>query len=267
MKNVSQLRLASQRRRNLIVLAAYTLLCIPIIVYFKINFFVTTIILFGVPSVYLIYLKPSNLKKSLIGGLLFGVLWGFSFDFIAELNSAWSWSAHNSLLFPDQFLGVVSLDVMVWFFLWVFYIIAFYEYFIEFDHSKKISPNFKYSILFGSLTLIGVVVIYWLDPESLHFQYTYLIMGTLAVLQFIYIMIRRPKLLPKTLKVIPFFFFVYLIFELIAMYLVQWTFPGQYIGSVSFGGLSFPIEELLFWVIISSGVGVSYHELFVDDGK
>jgi ACR3 family arsenite efflux pump ArsB len=92
-------------------------------------------------------------------------------------------------------------------------------------------------------------------------------MGTLAVLQFIYIMIRRPKLLPKTLKVIPFFFFVYLIFELIAMYLVQWTFPGQYIGSVSFGGLSFPIEELLFWVIISSGVGVSYHELFVDDGK
>jgi hypothetical protein len=60
---------------------------------------------------------------------------------------------------------------------------------------------------------------------------------------------------------------VYLSFELAALETNLWSFPGHYIGTVSVFGLTFPFEELFFWVLSSSTAAAAYYEYFIDDGK
>jgi len=39
------------------------------------------------------------------------------------------------------------------------------------------------------------------------------------------------------------------------------------IGFVEIKNLRFPFEEFVFWILASSAVAASYHELFIDDQK
>jgi hypothetical protein len=47
----------------------------------------------------------------------------------------------------------------------------------------------------------------------------------------------------------------------------QWIFPGEYVGIINLFDLSFPFEEFLFWIMISSMGFLTYYELFVDDER
>lgn len=97
--------------------------------------------------------------------------------------------------------------------------------------------------------------------------YTYLWLGFLAFIPLAYISLKRPRLFPKFLEVVPFFAFLYLAFEIIALKLGLWSFSGEYIGQVTLLGVSFPFEEFFFWIISSSAVAASYHELYLDDQR
>lgn len=66
---------------------------------------------------------------------------------------------------PRILLGVVSLDIMIWFFLWIFTIIAFYEYFVEYDFSTRISSNAKQSVLLGAVVLAALLIVFNAKPE------------------------------------------------------------------------------------------------------
>ena len=78
---------------------------------------------------------------------------------------------------------------------------------------------------------------------------------------------KKSELLFKFLKVSAFFFFLFFAFELTALRLGQWNFPGRYIGKVEIFNLVFPFEEFFFWILLSSTVVLSYYELYVDDEK
>ena len=261
------MRIPRASARGFFIVITLVLITIPIVILFRIHFLFSTLLFFGLPSAYLIWCKPSNLKKATLAALLFGVLWGFSFDYIAEFNHAWGWSTNTVLMFPTQLFGVVSLDIMVWYFLWIFLIVAFYEYFAEFDFSKRISPNALWATLAGIGVAIGAVFVSKVVPSVITFQYPYLVLGTLTLITFAIIVLRRPWLFPKLIGIAPFFIFVYLVFELTALHLQLWGFPGHYIGSVHILNLSFPFEELIFWIIASSAVAASYHEYCIDDQK
>ena len=92
-------------------------------------------------------------------------------------------------------------------------------------------------------------------------------LGGLAFIPFAYIIQKDPKLLPKALVMIPFFAIMYLVCELVSLHQGLWSFPGQYIGTVTLAGLSFPIEEFFFWIISSSAISVAYYEYLIDDEK
>lgn len=255
----------SLRRKiiDLFVVIAFVLFASATSILLDLNFLVTTLLFFGLPSAYLIYRKPNNLKKTTVNAAILGLIWGFGFDYVAELNNAWDWGGAG-LVFPDTFFGVVSLDVMIWYFLWFFSIIAFYEYFVEYDNSNKISKN-AITIAFLGIVLVTIIVLLPKTSDILLSQHTYLKLGSIALIPFLYVIIRQPKLIPKVLSVIPYFFFLYLVFELTALHQDLWSFSGDYIGIVAFGGLLFPFEELFFWITVSSAVAVSYYELTVDD--
>lgn len=255
------------KKIDLLVVIGMILISIPIIIYFKVNFLISTIFFFVIPSVYLLIRKPKSIKRIITASFLFGILFGFIFDFLAEFNNAWAWAGGKGLVFPNKILGIVPIDVLIWFFFWVFLIVVFYEHFVEHDRSDKISPNFKYAFFPGLAVLIWVLAIFFINPNLLKSDYAYFVLGIFTLIPFIILVIRKPALLGKFVKVSAFFFFLYLSFELTALKLDQWSFPGQYIGTVQLFGAVFPFEEFFFWILMSSTIVLAYYELFVDDEK
>jgi hypothetical protein len=250
---------------DLLVITALVILAIPLTVYGKVNFLTSTLLFFGLPSTYLIWRRPRNFKKATLAGVILGLVLGFSFDFVAEFNHAWGWSAQFAL--PINMFGVVSLDVMVWYFLWVFLVVAYYEYFIEHDRSTKISPHAKWVLLGGLVLAISIVAVWHIAPSLLLLHDAYAKLGIVTFIICAALLFKNPHLLQKVLGVVPFFAFMYLAYEITALSMHLWTFPGAYIGSVTVGAVSFPIEELIVWIFASSAIVATYYEFCIDDGR
>lgn len=254
------------RRVDLFALIIYNVLLIPAVLFFKVSFLVSTTLFFVIPSVYLALRGPLPWKRILHASVVFSFLL-FLMDFLAEFNEAW---IVPKLFFAQKIFSTVSIDILIWGFFWILFILIFYEHFLEHDRSNKISKRFK---IFGVVLLVIFLVIlskFFGSPAKLHVPFVYLFLGVAALLLFLLIMLKVKKpaiLLHKFLLVSLFFAFVHLAHELTALKLGQWYFPGQYIGNVNILGIIFPIEEFFFWILISAGVALSYYEFFVDDEK
>lgn len=250
---------------DLCVIIGLVLVSIPITIFGKVSFLASTLLFFGLPSCYLIWRRPRNFKKALVAGVILGLVLGFSFDFVAEFNKAWGWSASFSL--PANLFGVVSLDVLVWYFFWVFLAVAYYEYFIERDRSTKISPKAKW-VFFGGLLIAAAVILTWkVAPGILRLTDAYATLGAITFLICGALLFKHPRLIHKVAHILPFFVFMYLSYEITALYMNLWTFPGAYLGHVSVGAISFPLEELVVWIIASSAIVATYYEFCIDDYK
>lgn len=113
---------------------------------------------------------------------------------------------------------------------------------------------------------MAILLTYFIQPSFLYFDYAYLVLGLISLCLFAYLVYKNPILLRKFILTAPFFIFLYLLFEITALYLGQWNFTGQYIGTVELvGGLRFPLEELVIGILLSSSVVLSYYKLYVDD--
>jgi len=229
------------------------------------NFLESTLLFLGLPSLYLAIVEKKQLGKVLIAAASFGLLFGFCFDFIAEINKAWSW---NGGLMFGKIAGVVQVDVMVWFFLWILHVFIFYEHFIDRKKLKSlISARGKWSFVIGTICVGIVLFANSFFPDILIGKKAYLVLCLVSIIPFMLILLYKPKVIWRSISVLPYFFFVYLSHEIVALKLLQWNFPGDYIGMVHMFGVSFPIEELFFWIILSSLVGVSYYEIAYDNSK
>lgn len=249
---------------DLVVVIFFVMASAATSIFFGLNFLLTTILFFGLPSAYLLYRKPNNLKKVTLISVILGLIWGFSFDYIAELNNAWAWGGNTGLFFPVTFFDVVSLDILIWYFLWIFSVISFYEYFVEYDNSAKISKN-ALPIAVTGVLVAAMVVLLGTFTNILLFEHTYFWLGAVTLIPYTYIVMRKPKLFVKSLMVAPYFFYLFLVFELTALYADLWSFSGHYIGMVNIVGLAFPFEEFFFWIMLSAAVTAAYYEHTVDN--
>jgi hypothetical protein len=253
------------KTKDILVLVCINIFAIVISFAFQTNFLTSTILFLGLPSLYLLYQERGYFRKIFLASISFGVFFGFGFDFIAELNKAWDW---NSGLLFGKIFGVVQVDVLFWFFLWVFHIFLFYEHFI--DRVKLVSTFSKRGILVFTVSLLSIpclIIVYKLYPSLLYFDKAYLTLCIIVSIPFLITCFVKPRLVLHTLPMMPYFFFVYITHEITALHLHQWRFPGDYIGQVSMVGVSFPIEELVFWIILSSLIGAMYYELSFDNQK
>lgn len=255
-------------RTDFIVVVGMVLLFIPTAIFFKAGPLTATILFFAVPALYLLIRQPKQLKR-LAATLLVGMIASIAFDLVAEYNNAWIWSPINQPLFPYKLFGIIWVDVLIWYFFWILITIVYYEHFFERKkfESEKISPQFKKLIIFFSAVLILTVALYYLRPEALKFKYAYLYLGLLISTPLYYLIYKKSRLAGKLLKAGLFSIFLFLSYELTALYLDLWRFPGNYIGQVQLFGIAFPFEEFVFWIILGAPASLSFYELYVDDGK
>jgi len=256
------------KRVDFLMLILLSLLAVPAVLFFHVRFLTSTILFLGVPCIYLLLRKTQNLKVVFSGVFLIGIILGFGFDFIETFNKAWL-IPQEQLIIPYRILGSAPFDELICLILWSLLMLLVYEHFLERKRVESININhFMVTGVIPALAaLLFVICAFFFAPNLITFHYAYLIFGLLACLPIIYCLLRKPKLIWRIITVAPYFIFLFLTFEITALYLNQWMFIGQYIGYVNLFSFRFPIEELTFWIFISSTVVLTDYKLFVDAEK
>ena len=252
---------------DLVILLVYptigALLC-PLL---KINAFGSVIIFFGLPSIYLTIRNIGYAKKSIIFSLMSSVPSIIIIDYISHLTG--QWLIPNSIL-PYRLFTFVSIEVILWAILNVYFVVMFYEYFLNQHLIKKVwQPNMKYLTGIVSLLLVIFVAIYNFIPQYLNIPYFYLCFGlVLLLIPLSFHFFKHPKFILKFFKIAAYFFYLTLLYEITALQLGWWAFPGkQFLGWVYISNIRFPIEELVFWLSLFAMAILAYYEFFDDDEK
>lgn len=255
-------------RFDLLLLSSLIVLSRVLSLLFNASFFFSTMLFFGLPALYL-SLKNKD-RKAIKKGFIFASLAIIpltAIDIIGVINESWFVPAS---IFPFRLFGIVPLEDILWGFLLVYSTILFYEYFLDKGKNLFFVIKTAWTVILFFITLLFLSVVFlYLNPQVLNIQHFYLYSGVIFILiPTLAFLIFYPKLIPKFLKTGAYFFFLGVIFELTGLRLNQWQFPSsEFIGWVSIARHRFPVEELVFWLILFSSAMLSYYEFLFDDKK
>ncbi len=228
------------------------------------NFLTSTLLFFGVPSLYLSYRAKEKVKKTLTYSLLFSIPLSYIIDYLAILNKSWY---VPTTIFPFRLPGEIPIEDMVWGFLLVYFVIIFYEYFLDKGEDKINHKNRKYLALLFSLLVAGLFFFAIFLQEILHIPYFYFFVCVFMIVCSVRILSVSPSLISKVVMTGAYFFVLAIMFELTGIHLNQWIFPGtEFIGYVELFGLKFPFEEFLGWFVLAA-IGILAVYEFVDDDR
>lgn len=233
------------------------------------NFLSSTIVMFGLPSLWLAYKTQNQVKKVAIFSLLFSIPFTFVFDYLISKDQGWY---VVNTLFPYRLFNIVAIEQFAWGYLFVFYVTIFYEYFLDKKSSQKdslIKPGMKWLslVLFTALAIFIYFVINF--GKVITLNYAYVILGTsFGTLPLLIFLLYFPRLTKRFLKAITYFSGITILNEYVSLSLQLWTFPGNNVlGKTVFFGFIVPYEEVFFYFIIAAPLIFAYYEFFDDDRK
>ena len=254
---------------DLIIILIYPIIASLLSFLIKANFFTSTLIFFGIPALYLSIKYKKYIKKIALFSLILGVPFAIFIDYIMSITGGWS--IPYSIFDPFRLFNLVSIDGLIWTFLYIYFITIFYEVFLDKKSKPKLyKPNLKYLAIISIILFGTFFLIYLAQPSLLQINFFYLKVGlALGLLPILLVLFRFPKLYGKFFKAGAYFFFLTFTYEITALLLNQWTFPNnsQFIGFINILGITFPLEELVFWMILGAIAMLSYFEFFDDDKK
>ena len=263
----------SSRKHNVIdifVIFLITLTATLLADTFHVKGVISMLMFFLTPAIYLLLRHRNfNIFKIFLTTIITGITAG-ALDAAITANMGW-WIPIDRLVFPVRFLGIWNIDNTLWYMGLIFYIITFYEYFLDTEKTKKLPKKFPYLALFPIIISLALIFFRTIFPDILSsVRYPYLLLPipfiiTPIILLYVYGRKNILGLLKKFFIISTFFFIVNLIHEIVALRQNQWTFPGEYIGVIHFAGVVMPFEELFMYVTIFAPVILMYYEIFVDD--
>ena len=252
-----------KREFDLALLYAYPIIASLITLALKTNVFISIIIFLVVPAIFLSIRQPSHIVKAASFSLILGTPFIIMIYYIGHVTNAWLMPSVFPLVFR-----FVNIEVILWLVFWIYFTVLFYENF--FDKHVKVKrwhPHMKYLIMLA-FSLFSIFLLFVYSASSLleSIPYSYLFIGIVVVITpTLLFLFNSPALFVKFLKTQVYFFYFNLIYELNGLALGWWTFPGtEFIGWISLFGLTFPIEELLFWIVIGAMAILSYYKFFDD---
>lgn len=257
-----------QKTKDILAFLLFPLAGVVLSLALPVNALASTLVFFGLPSLYLCVRKPSAIKKALVFAS-FSLPLMAVVDYVAEITGTWSWPLPDTV-FPIKFLGEVSFEVLIWAFLHYFLVVMFYEYFFEHHHIKKLWNKRTVQFVRYHLGIfVGFLVLLFLFPRYLHIPYWYLIFGVVFLVPPVIMEeIKYPRVFLKLLKASVYFVYLNVVYEITALHMGWWSFPStQFVGWVTLAGVTFPFEEFFFWIVLFTLALLSYYEYFADDEK
>lgn len=227
--------------------------------------FVSIMMFFGAPTAYLTMRNPGIFKKSFAFAVFLSIPLSVFVDTLAAINGSW---VIPESLFPFRFFGVATVEVFLFGLLWVLYAIIFYEHFFDGgQRSDTLSEQMRYLHWFSGALITYVVVGVLFAGYLLRIPYFYAAAGVVLVVTPLSVFIYAyPFFWKRFVLIIAYFFYLLLLFEIVALATGQWVFPGpDFIAFVDLLGFRVPIEELVIWMLLSTASLLAYYEYFGDD--
>ena len=230
------------------------------------NYLGTILLFYAIPSLYLTFRTSHKALRCFLFAIIAGVPMALLFDWFATVDGNW---AITQTVFPFRLFNVITLENIPWLVLFAYFIIIFYEHFLDKGKHNLVDRRLKYFVWPLVILLIVFVVWIYLSPRTLVIPYAYFWFGImLELLPVITFLSFFPRLLSKYMKVAVDFFAHSVIYEFTALKLNLWSYPGKnFIGLVDLFSFRFPVEEVFMWFILSSVAIISYFEFFDDDRK
>lgn len=253
-------------RFELLTMLIYYLAVSALVLNLRLDYTVTATLFMGVPSIYFSLKRPDIIRINLAYSLLMSLMLVPVLDYLGHVSGSWH---EADGITGVRFLGVFPLDALIWGFLYSYFIISFYEYYLDrhksqFHFSKRIK-TLVLILLMLTLALSASILCGITIPVIPYF-YAVLIVS-LFVVPIAGIVSSHRQLLSKIVAQGIWFAVLSVIFELTALKSGQWWFPGPYyIGNVILFGLWFPLEEAL-WILLAVPAYICTYEYFADDGR
>ncbi len=182
----------ANRRLRLFLLLAYVSLACFFVFIFKPVYLLSIIIVLVPPALVNFFWLKHSRAKILIFSLLSALLFAPAVEIMARLTNAWDVQSVLPRLF-----GVAPLENILFAFLNFFWVLSFYEYFIDHDNGGRISRRIHYLVLAYCLLTTLVFTLFFVNANWIAFNYHTLSLMILLVPGII-IFTHRPKLLIKT---------------------------------------------------------------------
>ncbi len=247
---------ASERIKDHIILIVLAVLSFLITIYARAGVLGATVLFLGLPAIYISWRYPEGIKDSIIFSLATALPTAIIIDNLGVANSQW---LVPSSVISYRFLGTTVVEIFIWCILSVYVPLIYYLY--MFKREQKGSHQ-KIFILTGSILIIYLFV-KLLAPSLLIFPFAYLWMGIFIIaLPIAVSAARKPGIIRPMAKIVPYFFVLSLLFEIAAVILSLWIYPGYYLAWLQLGSIGFPLEELVFWVMLLAPCVVASYELF-----
>ena len=204
------------------------------------------------------WLKNSKLKI-LIFSLAAGLLFAPAVELMARLKDIWDVSS----IFPRPF-SLIPLEDMLSAFLNFFWGLSFYEYFSGGDKNKKINHRFKYLLLIFIIFSSIIYSLYYINPQLIASNYFFIAIITLIIPEAL-IFYFFPKLTKRIWLSTIFFALVFFSYEVLALYLDYWWWPGEYLLSIKLFSKTFPLDDAIIWYFLSTPALIAGYEYFASD--
>jgi len=104
---------------------------------FSPTYLLSTVVIFGIPCVYLLSKIRHNRLNILSFTFIVGILLGFFIEIIAVSGDAW----HVQQIIPYKILGIGYWEDIIWGIFYVLFVVLFYKHFIERDFQVKVHRN------------------------------------------------------------------------------------------------------------------------------
>ena len=166
-------------------------------------------------------------------------------------------------------MGVFPVDIFIWAYLYIYFIVAFYEHFLDEDKYKgKMSKNIGYWLSFALFLVILFLVIYLVNKNLLVVSnFYFIIILFMFVMPIITICWMFPSLVKKIAIQGTYFFFLSIVYELVALNIGHWEFSRSHVvGWIELFGFGFAFEEFV-WLMLAVPAVICLYEIIADDKK
>ncbi|HOY56485.1 MAG TPA: hypothetical protein PLH37_03670 [bacterium] len=247
--------------KRLIGLMMYVFLACSIIFIIKPIYLISiAIVLLPTAVVNFLWLKKSRFKI-FIFSIVSAIIFAPPVELAARLANAWDVQS----VLPRPF-GIMPLENILFAFLNFFWVLSFYEYFVDHDRKKKVSKKFKY--LVGLYCLMAVIIfsLFFYNYNLVTLNYCVLSVPIL-ILPSLIIFYSHPNLLKKTILPTLFFAIIFFVYETTSLIVGNWWWPGEYLINLNLLGHRFPLDDIVIWYFLSTPTLIGGYEFFMDDGK
>ncbi len=247
--------------KRLIGLMVYVLLACGVILICKPIYLLSMLIVLVPPTVItFLWLKKSRFKI-FIFSIFSAIIFAPPIELVARLADAWDVQS----ILPRPF-GIMPLENILFAFLNFFWVLSFYEYFVDRDRKKNVSKKFKYLVGLYCVMAVMIFSLYFYNHNFVTLNYCVLSVPIL-ILPSLIIFYSHPHLLKKTILPTLFFAIIFFVYEATSLIIGNWWWPGEYLVNLNLLGHRFPLDDVVIWYFLSTPTLIGGYEFFMDDGK